>query len=203
MLDIFQFINPLQMQSLQAEKSLLAKTAALDTKVNYKFVPLSNLQIINEYFAMNHQKPTLAERNQLSQVLYQVSSDYEAMAFQGQAKARKFLLALQAALLVENQVYSTALTTTVAKSLDVDLAMFLEDRLAPATAHLVRANQQLAVEMEVTVTPSAMLFDYDRFDYGLLVEDFTPARLDEFFTTHALQPSEKIARPATLHIIGK
>ncbi|QBO35306.1 hypothetical protein EQG49_01920 [Periweissella cryptocerci] len=203
MLEIFHFINPLQMESMTAEKHLLTKTAALKTKTNYKFIPMNNLQVVNSYFATSDQEASLANRNKIAQLLYQISTDYEAMAFQGQRKARQFLLALQTALLVNQQPYSSALVIGIADDLNTDVAMFQEDRSAPATAQIVRANQQLATEMGVASTPSAILFDYDRFDYGLIIDDFDEVRLAEFFNEHSLQPREKIARPNILRVVGR
>ncbi|VDH11864.1 dithiol-disulfide isomerase, DsbA family,FrnE-like subfamily [Lactiplantibacillus plantarum] len=50
--------------------------------------------------------------------------------------------------------------------------MFMEDRDSDLAKQAFHADQRLASEMNITEASSAVVFDCDQYDYGVLLEHF-------------------------------
>ena len=144
-----------------------------DKQIQFQFVPLLNISVIQRALKSQGIKTTdWHAQNQQSQTLYRVILDYKAALFQGKKRGRNFLIALQSAMLKAGQHYSEELVITVETDCRIDLDMFMEDRNSELAKQAFHADQRLASEMNITEASSAVVFDCDQYDYGVLLEHF-------------------------------
>ena len=100
MLEIHLFVNPLGMRCFRCEQDVLRIDQQLRTKVNYQFIPLFNMDTIQQTMKLYHLNDhDLNVRQQTSATLYQIILDYKAALFQGRKRGRHYLLRLQTALI--------------------------------------------------------------------------------------------------------
>jgi predicted DsbA family dithiol-disulfide isomerase len=138
--------------------------------VSFQFVPLLNQQTVAQSLAPH---PTLAERNARFNVTYQAILAYKAALFQGKRKGRKFLLNMQDAVVSQHQTFSEQLTLEMAKKCQLDLDMFTEDCQSDLAKQAFQTDQKLAAEMKIEQSSSAVIFNCDVSDCGLLLNDVT------------------------------
>ncbi|RRK11548.1 DsbA family protein [Lactiplantibacillus garii] len=173
MLEVYLFVNPLATQCVRDEQNVLRLANDSDKQIQFQFVPLLNINVIQR--ALKSQGIATADwqaQNQQSQTLYRVILDYKAALFQGKKRGRNFLIALQSAMLKAKQHYSEDLVRQVARDCKIDLDMFMEDRNGHLAKQAFKADQRLASEMNITEASSAVVFDCDQYDYGVLLEHF-------------------------------
>ncbi|AVK60678.1 dithiol-disulfide isomerase [Lactobacillus sp. CBA3605] len=173
MLEVYLFVNPLATQCVRDEKNVLRLANDSDKQIRFQFIPLLNINVVQK--ALKSQGIQTADwqaQNQQSQTLYRVILDYKAALFQGKKRGRNFLIALQDAMLKAGQRYSETLVQSVAEQCQIDLDMFMEDRNGRLAKQAFHADQRLASEMNITEASSAVVFDCDQYDYGVLLEQF-------------------------------
>ncbi|QMU07396.1 DsbA family protein [Levilactobacillus suantsaii] len=171
MLEVYLFVNPLGARCMQSERNILKLADHLTTKVSFQFVPLLTQQIVEQALATTH--PTLAERNACFTTYYQAILAYKAALFQGKRKGRNFLLDLQTAIINQHQKLSNDLVIALAKDCHLDLPMFLEDWDSDLAKQSFQTDQKLAAEMKIQQSSSAVIFNCDVSQYGLLLNDVT------------------------------
>lgn len=175
MLEIFVFVNPIGNICLEVEKNLLALAGEQSRPVQIKFVPTLNFTIITDYMKAHAMDPKDLElRNHLFNLAYNIILDYKAAQFQGNLKARKLLMALQRAF-NEDQRYDRTMVAELLATYHIDQEMFDEDRTDAALRDAFSHDQQLASEMHITNTPSAVFMDTDQpeTDAAILLENVT------------------------------
>ncbi|MDN7022109.1 DsbA family protein [Lactiplantibacillus plantarum] len=173
MLEVYLFVNPLANQCVRDEQNVLRLANDSDKQIQFQFVPLLNINVIQRALKCQGIKASdWHAQNQQSQTLYRVILDYKAALFQGKKRGRNFLIALQSAMLKAGQHYSEELVKTVATNCQIDLDMFMEDRDSDLAKQAFHADQRLASEMNITEASSAVVFDCDQYDYGVLLEHF-------------------------------
>ena len=173
MLEVYLFVNPLATQCVRDEQNVLRLANDSDKQIQFQFVPLLNINVVQKSLKSQGFKASdWQAQNQQSQTLYRVILDYKAALFQGKKRGRNFLIALQDAMLKAGQHYSEALVKTVAAECHIDLDMFMEDRDSNLAKQAFHADQRLASEMNITEASSAVVFDCDQYDYGVLLEHF-------------------------------
>ncbi|MGO2101392.1 DsbA family protein [Vagococcus salmoninarum] len=186
MIEIYLFIHPLCPDSLASEKRILQIIQQEQKKVQFKFLPLLNLQSFQQFIEEHRlQSLSIAERNHLFEISYSAALDYKTMQFQGKKKGRAFLLALQEKIVVEGIHYSKALVNQIISEIGGDLGMFHADRVSPLVIDAFKADQSTAKEMNVLSNASAVIFNYacDR-DFGVLIDEQpTEELLHELFKT--------------------
>lgn len=192
MLEVYLFINPLGTQCVRCEHDVLKLDSTLDGNVQYQFIPLLNMQTITntlEAYGLNSRDLQL--RNNASDTLFQIIMDYKAALFQGRKRGRAFLLQMQQRLMHEQHEYSAELAQEIAQTAKLDLDMFVDDRSSKLARQAFTADQKMANEMGVTRPSSAVVFDADRSDYGILIDDFDYQTLADICTnkTQELQKS--------------
>lgn len=210
MLEIHLFVNPLGMRCFRCENDVLRVDHELNTKINYQFVPLFNMQTINDTLKLYHLSDhNLAVRQQVATTIFQVILDYKAALFQGRKRGRRYLLQLQGAMVQKHVDYSLALVKTVATKAQLDLDMFMEDRTSQLARQAFQEDQQMAAELGVTQTATAVVFDTDQTDYGYLIANFDYETLIQAYRENKLsrihsaaQFAAQFHRPA-LKIIQK
>lgn len=195
MLEIHLFVNPLGMRCFRCENDVLRVDHELNTKINYQFVPLFNMQTINDtlrlYDLSSHD---LTVRQHVADTIYQVILDYKAALFQGRKRGRCYLLRLQDAIVKDQVDYSRQLAERVAKAAGLDLEMFLEDRQSNLARQAFHEDQQMAAELGVTQTATAVVFDTDQTDYGYLIADFDYETLIHAFRENKLDHRQSAAQ---------
>lgn len=175
---MYLFVNPLATQCVRDEQNVLRLANDSDKQIQFQFVPLLNINVVQRALkCQGIQAADWQAQNQQSQTLYRVILDYKAALFQGKKRGRNFLIALQAAMLKAGQRYSEELVKDVAQQCAIDLDMFMEDRNSDLAKQAFHADQRLASEMNITEASSAVVFDCDQYDYGVLLEHFNYATL--------------------------
>ncbi|WP_125763149.1 MULTISPECIES: DsbA family protein [Levilactobacillus] len=170
MLEVYLFVNPLGARCMRSERNIMRLADHLNSKVSFQFVPLLNQQIIAQSLSS---RPTLAERNARFNVTYQAILAYKAALFQGKRKGRKFLLNMQDAVVSQHQSFTEELTLEMAKKCHLDLDMFTEDCQSDLAKQAFKTDQKLAAEMKIEQSSSAVIFNCDVSDCGLLLNDVT------------------------------
>ena len=193
MLELHLFVNPLGMRCLRCEKDVLKIDRDLNTKISYQFVPLFNMKTIDNTLKYYHLNPhDLAIRQQVSKTLNQVILDYKAALFQGRKRGQHYLLQLQSALINQGLDYNDELINKIAHDSHLDLEMFFEDRHRQLAKQAVRQEQKIARDLGVSETATAVVFNTEDSDYGLMIPNFDYNTLINAFK------SRKLARPTSL-----
>ncbi len=193
MLELHLFVNPLGMRCLRCEKDVLKIDRDLNTKISYQFVPLFNMKTIDNTLKYYHLNPhDLAIRQQVSKTLNQVILDYKAALFQGRKRGRHYLLQLQSALINQGLDYNDELINKIAHDSHLDLEMFFEDRQSQLAKQAFHQDQKIASDLGVSETATAVVFNTEDSDYGLMIPNFDYNTLINAFK------SGKLARPTSL-----
>lgn len=193
MLELHLFVNPLGMRCLRCEKDVLKIDRDLNTKISYQFVPLFNMKTIDNTLKYYHLNPhDLAIRQQVSKTLNQVILDYKAALFQGRKRGRHYLLQLQSALIKQGLDYNDELINKIAHDSHLDLEMFFEDRQSQLAKQAFHQDQKIASDLGVSETATAVVFNTEDSDYGLMIPNFDYNTLINAFK------SGKLARPTSL-----
>ena len=134
----------------------------------------------------------LAIRQQVSKTLNQVILDYKAALFQGRKRGRHYLLQLQSALINQGLDYNDELINKIAHDSHLDLEMFFEDRQSQLAKQAFHQDQKIASDLGVSETATAVVFNTEDSDYGLMIPNFDYNTLINAFK------SGKLARPTSL-----
>lgn len=187
MLEIHLFVNPLGSRCYRCENDVLRVDQELNTKVRYRFIPLFNMRTIQQTMQLYHLNPcSTSDRQKVVNVLNHLIMDYMAASFQGRKRGRQFLLLMQDELICHQQDYSLALAKKVAQQAHLDLEMFLEDRQSDLAKRAHRQDQKIAAELGVTDTATAVVFDSDNDQDGVLITNFDYQTLLQAFHDHEL-----------------
>lgn len=192
MLEIYLFVEPLGTKCMRCENDVLKLDNTLDGTVQYQFIPLLNMQTItNTLDAYGLNSHDLKLRNNAADTLFQIIMDYKAALFQGRKKGRAFLLHMQQHLVCDHHEYSLSLTKKIAQMAKLDLEMFTEDRTSKLARQAFTTDQKMATEMGVSKPSSAVVFDANNSDDGVLIDNFDYQTLVDICThkTEALQKS--------------
>ncbi|GAX05543.1 dithiol-disulfide isomerase [Secundilactobacillus pentosiphilus] len=205
MLEVYLFINPLGSRCMKSEKCILRLADPIFGDISYQFIPLLNPQMIDQHLkATNQDCHNLNLRNKQFNLHYRIILDYKAALFQGKKKGRLFLLNLQNQLVKQAQPYSEKLVLEVAKHVHLDLAMFKEDRQSELARRAFQADQRLASEMNVAAPSTAILYNADVSDCGLMLPDVTYQALYEICENNGLIAKQALAHQKSapnLHIL--
>ncbi|MCH3922473.1 DsbA family protein [Limosilactobacillus sp.] len=191
MLEIHLFVNPVGMRCFRCENDVLRVDRELNTKINYQFVPLFNMNTIDDTLRLYDFDPhSLKARQQVADTILQVILDYKAALFQGRKRGRRYLLHLQTAIIQHDVNYSLELVKKAAESSGLDLEMFLEDRQSKLAHDAFRQDQRVAAELGVSETATAVVFDTDQTDYGFLIPHFDYETLIQMYEQNRLDKGQ-------------
>ncbi|MGM9907137.1 DsbA family protein [Limosilactobacillus sp.] len=195
MLEIHLFVNPLGMRCFRCENDVLRVDQELNTKINYQFIPLFNMQTITDTLRLHGLSSCdLKVRQHVADTIFQVILDYKAALFQGRKRGRRYLLQLQDAMVRGQADYSPQLVEQVAEQSKLDLEMFMEDRRSKLARQAFRKDQRMAAELGVTQTATAVVFDTDQTDYGYLIANFDYETLIQAFRANKLDHQQSAAQ---------
>lgn len=205
LLEVYLFINPLGSRCMKSEKCILRLADQIFGNISYQFIPLLNPQMIDQHLkATNQDCHDLNLRNEQFNLHYRAILDYKAALCQGKKKGRLFLLNLQNQIVDQGQPYSDKLVLEVAKHVHLDLEMFSEDRQSELARRAFQADQRLASEMNVADPSTAILYNADVSDYGLMLEDVTYQGLYEICENNGLLAKKALEHQKStpnLHIL--
>ncbi|WP_412990067.1 DsbA family protein [Pediococcus siamensis] len=171
MLDVYLFVTPWGSQCMKSEKVMMEFVHNVDQKVCFQIIPMLNMQIIQDYLHSAHNQ-SYQNYNELSEDMYHMILDYKAALFQCKRDGRTFLKLIQEKINQQEVPYSKALGSEIAKQAHLDLEMFENDRRSQLAKDSFKADQQTAIEMNVSTSPSAVIFNDESDECGILVEDF-------------------------------
>lgn len=172
MIEIYLFVNPLGAICLSSEKRLLNFVQTSEQKIQFRLMPLVNMQTITDVMERyNIPKHDIEARNKLFENTYAAALDAKALQLQGKKKARKFLMQMQEEVACKKKEYTQELVLSLVEAVGGDLEMFEEDRRSDLVKTLFQEDQNTAREMGITTHPSAIVYNYAcERDYGVLLE---------------------------------
>lgn len=172
MIEIYLFVNPIGSICLEAETKLLDFIATSDKKIQFRVIPLVNMQTIH-HVMKRRGIPTkdIDARNKLFTDTYSAALDCKAVQLQGKKLGRKFMMRLQQAVACEKIPYSQELVLAIIEEVGADLEMFLEDRPSDFVKEMFQNDQDTARDMGITQHPSEVVYNFaSQRDYGVLLE---------------------------------
>lgn len=168
--ELFLFVNPLGTYCYRCENELLKFVRNSEFKVHYHFLTFHNLQTVNQY--MKNQKLPVTDldlRNDIYMKIYDAALSYKAALLQGKRLGHQFLIELQQQIHQHKRAYSDDLLEEILNKVEIDKKMFYEDKSSSAVKKAYDRDLQIAQEMNVTHTPSLVIFDNSNQSYGLLL----------------------------------
>lgn len=211
---MFLFINPIGQLCLRSEGALLKIIGETDANIHFKFIPVLNLKNVEHYMQFQQQNShDLNLRNHVFSTIYEAVLAYKAATFQGGKKSQSFLMQLQQAFREPDMELNNELVLTIAKRVGLDTEMLLEDWHSPLTKQAFDSDQQLSCEMNIQMTPSAVVFNYSKgeSESGLLIENCDSYELLKQAccagttpeqTFQALQKQKSTLSRVALHVIS-
>lgn len=170
-IEIFLFINPLEMTSYNMAKTVNEFSAERSEKVQIRFVPVLNFQSISVQLAKQNIKGASLElRNEIYSTAYEMCLAFEAAAMQGKKTGREFMMSLQESVLAKQIPLTKELVLRTAVNTGLDLEMFEEDWHSEFSKEDFLADQQLAREMDITSSPACVIYNGREASYGCLIE---------------------------------
>jgi predicted DsbA family dithiol-disulfide isomerase len=170
MLETFLFITPWGDECFKCEKETIHYFKHAEEKVDFKIITVLNMNIILKFVKRNQIEEY--DFNNLFTSMYLTALDYKAANYQGKAIGRRFMLALQNAIIEQSISYSPELGTTIARQTGLDVEMFETDRQSRMVREEFKRDQQLAHEMDAENIPSAVIFNLKDEDCGVLLEHY-------------------------------
>lgn len=168
--ELFLFVNPLGTYCYRCENELLKFVRNSEFKVHYHFLTFHNLQTVNQY--MKNQKLPVTDldlRNDIYMKIYDAALSYKAALLQGKRLGHQFLIELQQQIHQQKREYNDDLLEEILNKIEIDKKMFYEDKSSSAEKKAYDRDLQIAQEMNVTHTPSLVIFDNSNQPYGLLL----------------------------------
>ncbi len=179
MIEVYLFVNPLGPVCLESETNLLDFMSASEKKFQFRVMPLVNMQTIRDIMKRRGIAGNDIEtRNKLFNDTYAAALDVKAIQLQGKKLGRNFLMRLQKAVGCEGIPYCRALVEELVSEVGGDLVMFKEDRASTFVKDMFQVDQDIAREMNITLHPSAVVYNYAcERDYGVLLQG--PAAIND------------------------
>ena len=168
--ELFLFVNPLGTYCYRCENELLKFVRNSEFKVHYHFLTFHNLQTVNQY--MKNQKLPVTDldlRNDIYMKIYDAALSYKAALLQGKRLGHQFLIELQQQIHQQKREYNDDLLEEILNKVEIDKKMFYEDKSSSAVKKAYDRDLQIAQEMNLTHTPSLVIFDNSNQPYGLLL----------------------------------
>lgn len=172
MIEIYLFVNPIGQKCLSIERRIIDLIKEYDMKIQLRLVPIMNLKTVSEFMQrIGASEKDIELRTELTQEIHSAALDVKAAHLQGKKRGRDFLVELQETVGEQKQPYSKKLAIQLFTKVGGDLEMFLEDRQSAFVQEAFLTDQQIAHEMEITLHPSAVIYNYGSdCDAGIRIE---------------------------------
>ncbi|WP_129044639.1 DsbA family protein [Companilactobacillus metriopterae] len=201
MWEIFLYVNPLCSYCLNVEQSIIDFTRKNSISTQFHFITTYNMETINEYLEMKGCKLSdLDERTKCTKEIYDAALLYKSATFQGNKKARIFLMRMQDQINVQNLPFNekTIMDAAIYAGLEYDTIMSYKD--SESVEQGLKRDQQLIKDMNIRKAPSIVIFDNaNPEEPGLVINDFGDDRdkqsiednLNDLLSRTLLEPSEQ------------
>lgn len=160
--EIFLFIDPLGKRCNSARKLVKKLRAEQVDRIRLRVIPMVNSKKVFGYTRkqIKSEKECFVDRNNhYSTNTYQASLAFYASTMQGRKFGDLFLNELQHIVVENNQCFTEDLVFEIAENMELfDSEMFKEDYQSELAKNIYRKNLSLASEMNVTKTPSCVIF---------------------------------------------
>lgn len=204
MYEVFFFVNPIGINCYESEQEIIAAIDESKKKVVYHFIPMANLHTIrNDIRARKLKTCNLDLFNEVSKHTFSAIKDYHALKLvKGNKLARQFLLRLQHAINDDNQKYSFELVSDILNDLGISVKKFTQTRESAYTQLSIDKDLKLAKDLRVETTPTALVFNYDYDDCGLMIEGtVTRDKIATALSTNLFDESQDQFKQEGLHLI--
>ncbi|MGY3778914.1 DsbA family protein [Isobaculum melis] len=191
-IELYMFVNPLGTRCLKAEEHALKLIESHKGKFHFRVIAFHNLQTVANY--MKALNIDASKQPEISQNLYQACLAFKAAELQGKKNGRNFLITLQRDVVLNKKTFCYDLLVEVAKQTGIDVEMFLTDLHSDLVQKAFESDQKIAREMCVEKNPSAVFFDTDDTNYGILIDDcLTPDILEKVYQ-EIITPEHQVKR---------
>lgn len=173
MWEVFLFVNPLGSYCLKTEEAILNFVEKHNIQAHFNFVAITNPSNVTDILEnVYHDTNDLQLRNEVTLSAYDAALTYKAASCQGKKKARELLMKIQYAFNHLNREYDNNLLQEIAEDLKLDYKEIVADKKCDLVNASFKSDQLLAREMNVTKTPSTVIFNYDLEDStGMLIDN--------------------------------
>ncbi|PRY83986.1 DsbA family protein [Alkalibacterium olivapovliticus] len=168
-IEVFLFVNPLGTTCFESEKLIESFSTERNEKVKVRFIPLLNIRSIGNMIK-GETDGSLENRNQLYTDSYHASLAFQAASMQGKKKGRKFLMTLQQKVITEGRQVTNDLILHIADMINLDIEMFEEDLESDFTKKAFNKDQKLALDMNITESPSCVVFSNKDTKHGYRID---------------------------------
>ena len=182
MIDIYQFLKPLSENCFRTEKCLLTVAESLKQKTSIHFIPIMTTDARQQLESFT----PAGSRPETLPTVCRVALDFKAAQLEGNKKARSFLMALQQALVTNNQSYSHELVIAIAKTTQLNVPDFISNRQTKETIRAVIKEQQLAQQLMPKIQ-AGVAIDVSTPSQTTVLTDCSAKKLVSAFTPHLTQ----------------
>lgn len=171
-LEFYLFINPLGGKCYYCEREMMETVNQIAANIDIHFLPYHNHNIVTDFLQRN-QLPVNDNymRNLAYCKIYQSALAFKAATMQGKAYGRRYLFALQQAILGQIDHFNDQLVYRLVKEIGLDLNTFKSDYESDLVRKLYIKDQQIAKDMGVTTTPSLVIFNHNTDSEGILIQN--------------------------------
>lgn len=160
-IEIFLYLDPLGKRCNSARKIIKKFREERPENVKIRVVPMVNFKRVYGHTRkrLGEDRTSFVERNnRFSTNTYQACLAFHASAMQGKKKANEFLTVLQEEVVESRVDFSEDLIFALADRINLDMDSFREDYSSELVRRIYRKSLNLAAEMNVTGTPSAVVY---------------------------------------------
>lgn len=169
-LDIFLFINPIDPCGSCHINRLMTGLSCVNEKTYFHIIPHVTLQMLNAYIQeKNLPLNDLSLRQTIQRNALEVKRLFKAASFQGKKKARLFLYYLNQCAKMPEYSFTHEALIYAAEKAQLDIGMLIIDKDSQMVEHLMEKDANLAKKYNVTLVPSALVFNSSH-DSGILIE---------------------------------
>jgi len=170
LIEIYHFINPLGSVCCDSEKTISVFARERYEKVSIRFIPFINFSTMKNQIERDSSTYTLDNLNELYTDAYHSALGLYAASMQGKKYGREFLRGLQHTIIDNNLPVNLSTFKQIISQIKIDAEMFLEDYHSSWVKQQFIADQKLAQEMEIKMTPSCVIYTSCDNAIGYLIE---------------------------------
>ena len=160
-IEIFLYLDPLGRRCNSARKVIKKFREERPEQVKLRVIPMVNFKRVYGHTRkrLGEDRTSFVERNnRFSANTYQACLAFHASAMQGKKKGHQFLTVLQEEVVESRTDFSEELIFELAEKINLDMESFKEDYDSELVRKIYRKSLNLAAEMKITGTPSAVVY---------------------------------------------
>lgn len=160
-IEIFLYLDPLGKRCNSARKTIRRFREERPELVKLRVIPMVNYRRVYGHTRkkIGEDRTSFVERNnRYSTNTYQACLAFHAASMQGKNRAHQFLTALQEKVVEAKIDFTENLIIEIAEEIGLDLESFTEDYESEFVRRMYKKSLNLAAEMKITSTPSAVVY---------------------------------------------